>query len=311
MNSILSISGSPPRPRPRRAASSIASSADPASTPGRRAAARARAAASAPSSQLRTSPDMWSNQCRYRGRRAKPGRVSRARKVRRHRGRVLAPRSRRSRREARQHQVRHQKFLDLRRSTIETSSARSSSTWQTLPRLRAPRWGLGGRAAAARPDRGTAGHPSVRSTSELSTLSLDKPIPSRASELTRLVDVERQLAGADLCERPARPQTRDADRPVRARRGHQPRIGGQPLDRLGDRAQRSLAADRVQVVERDRGPTAIRDRPFISSSTAVSTVAARTARHDSARPPKPSPSRSTAVARCAHNRTGSSSANRA
>ena len=49
-------------------------------------------------------------------------------------------------------------------------------------------------------------------------------------------------------------------------------------------------------------------RPFISSSTAISTVTPRTARHDSARPPKPSPSRSTAVARCAHNRTGSSSA---
>ena len=84
--------------------------------------------------------------------------------------------------------------------------------------------------------------------------------PLAHDQLTRLVDRESQLARANLRQRPSRPQARQADRRVRARRREQTRIRRQPLDRVRDRAKRTLALDRVEVIEHDRYRTAVRDQ---------------------------------------------------
>ena len=144
-------------------------------------------------------------------------------------------------------------------SAVRTSSARYSPTWRALPaNSRTP---PSGSSKIAKPQRCQieARGPSLRAIDEQLHALAGQTDPLTNDQLTRFVDRESQLPRADLREHPARPQTREADRRVRARRGNQARIRRQPLDRLGDRAHRSLAADRVQVVEHDRHPTAIRD----------------------------------------------------
>ena len=58
----------------------------------------------------------------------------------------------------------------------------------------------------------------------------------------------------------ARPQAREADRGVRARRCKHAHVGGQALDRVVDRSKRSLAPDGVDVLEDNRRRTAVRDQ---------------------------------------------------
>ena len=84
--------------------------------------------------------------------------------------------------------------------------------------------------------------------------------PLTHHQLTRLVEREGQLARADLRERPARPQAREADRRVRARRYEQTHARRQALDRVADRSKRRLAPDGVEIVENDRCRLAVGDQ---------------------------------------------------
>jgi hypothetical protein len=79
--------------------------------------------------------------------------------------------------------------------------------------------------------------------------------------------------------------------------------------RLGrDRAKRTLAPDRMQVIENDRYRTTVRNQAVHQLVHGRFDPAPRSPRDIGAGPPGPRPNRSTAVARCVHNRTGSSSA---
>ena len=102
--------------------------------------------------------------------------------------------------------------------------------------------------------------PSLRTLDEQLDALAGQLDPLTHHQLTRFVDRERQLARADLRQRPSRPQARHADRRVRARRREQARVGRQPLDRVRDRAKRTLAPDRVEVIEHDRDRTTVRDQ---------------------------------------------------
>ena len=83
--------------------------------------------------------------------------------------------------------------------------------------------------------------------------------PLVLKQLGGLLHRERQVPAADLRECPPCPQSSETDLGVRARRCEQSCVRGQPLDRVPDRSQRSVAVDRVEVVEDDRGLTSVAD----------------------------------------------------
>ena len=185
----------------------------------------------------------------------------RVREVGKHRKRVLAPQNgvAQLRREAPEHRCTHQEVLDLRRK------CRQNLFGQIFPNLagtaREFPYSLVGVPQIPEPQSGQidARGPSLRAIDK-QLHALGGQVDSLTNdELARLLDCESQLPSADLRYPPARPQTPEADRRVRAGRGNQARIRRQPLDRLRDRAHRSITADGVHVVEHDRHPPAIRD----------------------------------------------------
>ena len=102
--------------------------------------------------------------------------------------------------------------------------------------------------------------PSLRALDEQLDALARQLDPLAQDQLTRLFDRESQLARANLHQRPSRPQAREADRRVRARRRKHARVGRQPLDRVCDRSKRTLASDRVKIVEHDRYRLAVGDQ---------------------------------------------------
>ena len=105
-----------------------------------------------------------------------------------------------------------------------------------------------------------ARRPSLRTLDEQLDAIVRQLDPLAEDQLTRLVDRESQLARANLHQRPSRPQPREADRRVRARRRKHARIGRQPFDRVCERSKRTLASDRVKIVEHDRYRLAVGDQ---------------------------------------------------
>ena len=187
----------------------------------------------------------------------------RAREIREHSRRVLAPENRVAQlgREARQHRGAHQKIPGVRRerhqNLVGQIVANLASAARELPHL------LVGVLKVAKPERRQiqARGPPLGAIDEQLHAVTGETDPLTHDEVARLIDRESQLPRADLREHPARPQTREADRRIGSGRGDQARIRRQPSDRVGDRTHGRLAADRVQVVEHDAHPTAILDQP--------------------------------------------------
>ena len=183
-------------------------------------------------------------------------------------------------------EMRSRNFLTCGASAVRTNRSGSRQRAERCRRTPAhPRWGL----EVAKPQRCQIqpSRPSLRPLQQQLNTLAGQLNPLTHEQLTRFFDRESKLPRANLHQRPSRPQARDSDRRLRARRHEQAHIGRQPLDRMDDRAKRTLTPDRVQVIEHDRYRTTVRDQAFINSSTAVSTGAPRTPRHISARPPRP------------------------
>ena len=104
------------------------------------------------------------------------------------------------------------------------------------------------------------GRPALRTLDEQLDALVGQRDPLTHHQLMRFVDRERQLARANLHQRPSRPQARHADRRVRARRREHAHVVRQSLDRVADRSKRTLAPDRVQIIEHDRYRTTVRDQ---------------------------------------------------
>ena len=186
----------------------------------------------------------------------------RARELREHRGRVLTLEDRVAQlgREPFQHRGPHQKVPRLGRergqNLIRKVVGDGPGAADERPHT------LIGVLVITKPQRRQIqpGRPALRALDEQLDALVGQLDPLTHDQLMRFVDRERQLPRADLRQPPSRPQAREADRRVRARRREHARVRRQPLDRVGDRAQRTLAPDRVEVIEHDRYRTTVRDQ---------------------------------------------------
>ena len=209
----------------------------------------------------------------------------RAGELRKHGGRVLAAQHRvaQLRREAPEHRGPHQKVPCLRRERRQNLGGQivadmpSAAGERPHPLVRV--------LEVAQPQRRQvqARRASPRSARRAnSTLSRDSSIPSRtnSSRASSTVNASSRarISVSARSRAASRAPIAGSERVDTTRRA----FGRQPLDRVRDRTQRRLAPHRVEVVEHDRHRTPEATRPFISSSTAVSTCTPRTARRVSA-----------------------------